>query len=414
MATHPHTETSRFVEFVALMATLTSLVALSIDTMLPALGEIGSDLGAREANDVQLVVSLIFTGMAVGQPFYGPLADSVGRKPALLSGLALFAGGCVVSLLSRSFPVMLAGRLVQGLGVAAPRIVCLALIRDQYGGRPMARVMSFVMAVFITVPILAPALGQGIMLVAGWRAIFVAFLVIALAASIWFVLRQPETLVPEHRVPFSLSRIAAGFRAVLGIRAALGYTVAAGLVFGAFVGYLSTAQQLLQQQYALGKAFPLYFALLAMALGTASLLNARLVMRLGMKPLVRWALLAITGLSAAYLVPACLSSGHPPLWSLLAWLLAVFLCEGTLYGNMTALAMEPLGRVAGLGAAVVGALSLVVSIAGGTAIGRAYDGTVFPLVVGFGGLALASLLVMWWTERRATKPAWSGPKASLP
>jgi len=399
---------SGFVEFVALMATLMSLVALSIDAMLPALSEIGRDLGAERPNDVQLVVSLIFAGMAVGQLAYGPLSDSVGRKPALLAGLALYMAGCVVSLLSRSFPVMLAGRLIQGLGVAAPRIICLALVRDQYGGRRMARVMSFVMAVFITVPIVAPALGQGILLVASWRAIFSAFLVIAAATSVWFALRQPETLAVERRIPFSASRVLGGFRAVLGVRVALGYTIAAGLVFGAFIGYLSTAQQVFQELYGVGKLFPLYFALLALALGTASLLNARLVMGFGMKPLVRWALLAIAGLSGAYLVPSHLSGGQPPLWSLVAYLLAVFLCQGTLYGNMTALAMEPLGHVAGVGAALVGALSLLISIVGGTVIGRTYQGTILPLVVGFGGLAILALAVMLWTEAGGSRESGDG------
>jgi DHA1 family bicyclomycin/chloramphenicol resistance-like MFS transporter len=398
LSTAPSTDQPRFAEFVALMATLMSLVALSIDAMLPALGEIGRDLQAPRANDVQLVVALIFAGMSVGQLAYGPLSDSVGRKPALLAGLALYMGGCVVSMAARSFSVMLVGRLIQGLGVAAPRVISIALIRDRYEGRRMARVMSFIMAVFITVPIVAPSLGQGLLLVASWRAIFGAFLVIAVAASAWFTLRQPETLAAERRIPFSPSRVAAGFAAVVRIRSALGYTVAAGLVFGAFVGYLSTAQQVFQELYGLGSRFPLYFAALAMALGVASLLNTRLVMRFGMRPLVRTALWAIAALSGAWLVPVYVSGGQPPLWSLMAYLLAVFLCEGTLYGNMTALAMEPLGHLAGVGSAVVGALSLFISMLGGTIIGRAYDGSVVHLVAGFGVLALAALAVTWWTE----------------
>ena len=380
------------------MATLTSLVALSIDAMLPALGEIGRELRAENPNDVQLVVAVVFLGMAVGQLAYGPLSDSLGRKPALLAGLALYIAGCLVSLFSQSFSAMLAGRLAQGLGAAGPRIVSIALIRDQYEGRPMARVMSFVMTIFIIVPIIAPLLGQAILLIASWRAIFGAFLVVAAASSAWFTLRQPETLAVDRRIPFTPSRILDAFREVLRTRVALGYSIAAGLVVGAFVGYLNTAQQVFQEQYGLGRLFPLYFALLATALGSASLLNARLVMRFGMKPLARWALSAIAGLSIGFLPIAYLSSGHPPLWALVAYLLAVFFFQGTLYGNMTALAMEPLGHVAGVGAAVVGALSLFIAALGGTLIGRAYDGTILPLVVGFGGLAVASLAVTRWTE----------------
>ena len=383
------------------MAMLMSLVALSIDAMLPALGEIGRDLGVARSNDVQLVVSLIFVGIAVGQLGYGPLSDSTGRKPALLAGMALYMVGCLFSLFSQSFSVMLAGRLMQGLGVAGPRIVTVALIRDQYQGRQMARVMSFVMAVFILVPIMAPAMGQGILLIASWRAIFGVFLAIAVATSFWFTLRQPETLPVDRRAPFRLARVVSGFREVLMTRTALGYTITAGLVFGPFLAYLSTAQQVFQVQYGLGKLFPLYFALLAIALGAASLLNARLVMRYGMKPLSRWALSVMGLLSLGFFVVSYLAAGHPPLWALVAYLLAVFFCEGVLYGNMNALAMEPLGHIAGVGAAVVGALSLVISIVGGTLIGQAYNGTILPLVAGFGALGIAALAVMRWTESQA-------------
>lgn len=387
------------------MATLMSLVALTIDAMLPALGEIGRDLGVARENDVQLIVSVIFLGIAVGQLAYGPLSDSVGRKPALLAGMALYMVGCLLSMLSQSFPVMLAGRLLQGLGVASPRIVTVAVIRDQYEGRRMARVMSFAMAVFIIVPIVAPTMGQGILLVADWRAIFGAFLVIAVATSSWFVLRQPETLARERRVPFKLSRVASGFKEVLKNRAALGYTITAGLVFAPFLAYLSTAQQVFQVQYGLGKMFPLYFAGLSLALGAAALWNAKLVMRYGMTRLSRWALWTTGVSSTAFFAVAYADSGQPPLWAFVGYLLVVFFCEGVLYGNVNSLAMEPLGHIAGIGAAVVGALSMVISIAAGTWIGQAYDGTVLPLVGGFGILGFAALAAMRWTESGTTMPA---------
>ncbi len=380
------------------MAMLMSLVALSIDAMLPALGEIGRDLGVARDNDVQLVVSLLFLGIAVGQLAYGPLSDSTGRKPALLAGLGLYMVGCLCSLFAQSFSMMLTGRLMQGLGVAGPRILAVALIRDQYQGRQMARVMSFVMAIFIIVPMIAPAMGQGVLSIASWRAIFGVFLAMAIAVSFWFTIRQPETLPLERRVPLSPARVVSGFHEVLTNRTALGYTIAAGLVFGAFIGYLSTAQQIFQEQYGLGELFPLYFALLSIALGAASLINARLVMRYGMKPLSRWALTVIGLLSTGFFVVSYLAAGHPPLWALVAYLLVVFFCEGILYGNMNALAMEPLGHIAGVGASVVGSLSLLISLAGGTLIGQAYDGTILSLVAGFGALGIAALAVMRWTE----------------
>ena len=398
-----HSGTS-FVEFVALMAMLMSLVALSIDAMLPALGEIGRDLEVERDNDVQLVVTLIFLGIAVGQLAYGPLSDSTGRKPALLAGLGLFMVGCLLSLFSQSFPMMLAGRLLQGLGAAGPRIVTLAVIRDQYEGRLMARVMSFAMAVFILVPIIAPAMGQGILWIADWRAIFGAFLAIAVATALWFMIRQPETLPVDRRVPFTITRISNGFREVVTTRAALGYAVTAGLVSGPFIAYLSTAQQMFQVQYGVGKLFPLSFALLATALGAASLSNTRLVMRYGMKALAHWALVMMGLFSAVFFVVAYVAKGHPPLWAFVIYLLLVFFCEGILYGNMNALAMEPLGHIAGVGAAIVGAFSLVISIAGGSLIGRAYDGTVLPLVAGFGILGFAALAAMRWTESETETP----------
>lgn len=380
------------------MATLMSLVALSIDAMLPALGDIGRDLGVTRDNDVQLVVSLIFLGIAFGQLAYGPLADSAGRKPALLAGLAIYMVGSLLALFSRTFPVMLAGRLLQGLGVAGPRIVTVAIIRDQYEGRRMARVMSFAMAVFIIVPVIAPTMGQAILMVADWRAIFGAFVAIAAATSVWFLTRQPETLLAANRVPFTLARVTGGFREVLANRAALGYTITAGLVFSPFLAYLSTAQQVFQVQYGLGRLFPLYFALLSLALGAAALSNARLVMRFGMTKLAHWALAVTGAASAIFFAVAWGASGQPPLAAFVGFLLIVFFCEGILYGNMNALAMEPLGHIAGIGAAVVGALSMVISIAGGTAMGQAYDGTVLPLVGGFGLFGLAGLATMRWAE----------------
>ncbi len=387
-----------FGEFVALMAMMISLVALSIDAMLPALPEIGRELGVRRENDNQLVISLLFLGMAAGQMIFGPLSDSVGRKPAIYLGLGLFILGCLLSLLAASFPVMLFGRALQGFGVAAPRIVTMALVRDQVGGRAMARVMSFVMSVFILVPVVAPLLGQLILAVAGWRAIFGAYLVHALLAAAWLALRQPETLPPQLRLPFSPSRLILTLREIAASRRACGYTTVAGLVSGAFVGYLNSAQQLFQVQYSLGRRFPLYFAVLALAFGGATLVNGWLVMRLGMRRLTRTALATLGGLSLLFCALALWWAGQPPLWILMLYLLMAFFCVGILFGNMNALAMQPLGHIAGVGAAVVGSLSTFVALLLGTLIGQAYNGTILPLVAGFALLSIAAMGVMKWVE----------------
>lgn len=393
-----------FAEFVALMACMTAMVALSIDAMLPALATIAQDLGAQRANDSQLIVSLIFLGLSIGQIFYGPLSDSTGRKPAIYLGISIYLIGSLLAFLAWNFQVMLIGRFLQGVGAAGPRSVAMALVRDQYAGRAMARVMSFVMTVFILVPIVAPMLGQGILLVAHWRAIFGLYLVLALLIGGWFTLRQPETLTSERRTPFQIGRILGAFREVFVNRIALGYTVMAGLVSGGFVGYLNSAPQIFQQQYGLGAQFPFYFATLALALGGASYVNAQLVMRFGMRTLSRWSLITLGGLSLLFLLPDWYFAGQPPLWSLMAYLLLGFFAVGILFGNLNARAMEPLGHIAGVGAAVVGSFSTFLSTFIGGAIGQSYNGTVLPLVGGFALLSLLSLVVMVWAEgqRNAT------------
>jgi DHA1 family bicyclomycin/chloramphenicol resistance-like MFS transporter len=249
------------------------------------------------------------------------------------------------------------------------------------------------------VPALAPGIGQVILMIAHWRAIFGFMLIVAAISLVWFALRQPETLAPERRVGFSPSRILLAVRETCVSRAAFGYTLASGLMFGAFIGYLNTAQQIFQIQYGLGPLFPLYFAALALAIGGASLVNARLVLRHGMRRLSARALGLVTGLSLAFLVLAYALDGAPPLWALMAYMMVAFFCIGMLFANFSALAMEPLGHIAGVGAAVVGSLTTVISMTLGAAIGQAYDGTVLPLVAGFALLGLAAIAVIRWTER---------------
>ena len=380
------------------MATLTALVALSIDMVLPSLPAIGASLGVARPNDNQWVISLFFLGFGVGQFFYGPLSDAAGRKPAAFVGLLIYTVGCSLSLLSQSFPLMLAGRLLQGIGVAGPRTISIALVRDRFEGREMARVMSLVTAVFILVPIVAPTLGQAVLAAFGWRAVFIVYLAMGLVASLWFATRQEETLPVERRVPFSLPGLAAAVRSIVTNRVVVGYTIAAGLVFGAFLGYLTSAQQILQEQYALGSKFTFYFGTLAVAIGGASLANAKLVLRYGMRPLSQWALWGIFAVSAVFTGVTALSSGQPPLVLLMAYLMASFFGIGLLFGNLTTLAMQPLGAMAGTGSAVVGATSMLISLTLGTVIGQIYDGTVLPLVAGFAVLSLCSLAASWWAE----------------
>ena len=387
-----------FVEFVIIVSLMMSITALSTDAMLPALPKIGSDLGVQNANDRQLVVSVLFLGLALGQLFFGPLSDSIGRKRAVYAGYALYTAGALLSVLAGSFPMMLAGRLLQGLGISAPRAVTLALVRDRYKGRPMARVMSFATTVLILVPMIAPTLGQAILLFTGWRGIFGSFVLMAFITVSWFGLRMPETLAPEHRAPFSLRRIVDATRKVVSNRIALGYTVSAGLVSGAFLGYLNSAQQIFQEQYALGTLFPLVFGIISLSIGLASLLNARLVMRYGMRFLVWRSLYAIIGLSVLGGGIALLLDGQPPLGLFMLYIMLTFFCVGILFGNQNALAMEPLGHLAGIGAAVVGSLSTLISMPLGTMIGQSYNGTVVPLIAGLAILSGLCIFAVRWAD----------------
>jgi len=386
-------------EFVPLMAIMISLVALSTDAMLPALPDIGSDLGVAASNDQQLVISALFLGLGVAQLIYGPLSDSIGRKPAIYGGYVIFVIGCVMSIVSTSFEIMLVGRVLQGVGAAGPRIVCVALVRDQYEGRDMARIMSFIMSVFILVPAVAPAIGQGVIGLSHWRMIFVVFLLLAFVSWLWFAIRQPETLPPDHRVKFSVSVIWSGVKEACRNRVALGYTLVAGLIFGALIGYLASAQQMFAVIYGITDLFPLYFAVLALAIGVSSVINGRLVMKFGMRLLSSYSLGLLTALSMAYFLYARSVGGAPDLGLNMIYFVAVFLCFGLLFGNLNALAMEPLGHIAGVGAAVVGSLSTLISVPLGTLIGQAFDGTILPLVGGFSLLGMMALGLMRWTEQ---------------
>lgn len=398
MKTKPSALPQGMGEFVTLMAMMISLVALATDAMLPALPAIGRDLGVQFSNNNQLIISTLFFGMAIGQLFYGPLSDKIGRKPAIYIGYLLFVVGCFFSIFATNFTFMLIGRALQGLGAAAPRTVTIALIRDQYEGDSMARVMSFVMSVFMFVPIIAPALGQGIVLFSHWRGIFVVFLILAVLTLVWFGMRQPETLPLDKRLPFSPKHIAKAIVEIFQTRLALGYTLAMGLIGGAFLGYLNSAQQVFQEAYDLGTLFPLYFSILALPLLGAFFSNARLVLKYGMRRMSIMAIWGLTVISLAFFVYAYLQQGVPALWAFMAYFFLTFYCVGILFGNLNAQAMEPLGHIAGVGSAVVGSLSMFISMVIGVWIGHSFDETILPLVGGFAGMGILTLLTMVWTE----------------
>ena len=386
-------------DYVILVALTISTVALSTDVMLPALGMVGEAFALSNINDTQYVVSVFFVGFALGQLVVGPLSDSLGRRPLVLWGYGLFLVGCALSIFASTWSMMLIGRFLQGLGAAAPRIVTVAMVRDDYKGRMMAKIMSVVMAVFIIVPALAPALGQGLIYFGGWRMAFVGLVLVALPTAIWFMLRMPETLPQDRRLPFSISTIAHGLGVIFRTRVTMGYTIAGGLLFGLFLGYLSTAQQIFQTSFNKGDWFALYFGMAALSIGSASFLNSRMVMMLGMRRLSHGAVTLFTVTSTSFLALMWFGlGGVPPFWAFMIWLLVSFFFIGIMFGNVMALAMEPLGKFAGLGSAFIGAASTAISLPFGWVISDRYDGTVYPLVTGFALLGAASLVVMLWTD----------------
>ncbi|MDO6513689.1 MULTISPECIES: multidrug effflux MFS transporter [unclassified Neptuniibacter] len=390
-----------FTEFVALMAFVTCFVAMSIDLMLPALFQIGQDLGVQRDNDTQLIVSTIFIGVAIGHLIYGPLADVIGRKPSIYLGFAIFILGTLISLFAVNMSMMLVGRLLQGLGAAGPRIVTIAIVRDKSHGSEMARVMSLIMTVFILVPVIAPIIGQGILLVSNWRMMFAFLFFAAVFILIWFALRLPESLPLDQRSQFSVKSIVSGCCEVVTNRVAMAYVIASGLGFGAFLGFLSSIQQVLQDLYHLGAKFPLYFAVLATGIGVASFINSKLVMRFGLRQLVMGTQVATLIISIAVLISTYWLSPVPPLWFVMGYFLVVLMGIGLLFGNLNALSMEPFGHIAGLASGVIGGVSTLIAVVAGVVVGQAFNETLVPIIVGFILLPGLSLLFTYWASRRA-------------
>ncbi|MFY0676773.1 MAG: multidrug effflux MFS transporter [Neptuniibacter sp.] len=389
-------ERLRRVESISLIACIMCMTALSIDIVLPVLGVLRQELTPFDANNAQLVISFVFVGLSFGLIFYGPLSDSQGRKKTIYFGFVIFVTGCVVSAVAPTIEVMLLGRFLQGLGAAAPRIVCIALIRDQYKGPEMARFVSLVMTIFMLCPLFAPLLGQFLSSLMHWRGIFVFLGLFALLACLWFAVRQDETLLIKDRKPFSFKSFVRGMREVVGARFTFTYVICLGLVFGGFIGFLSTSQQLMEESYQLKEAFPLHFALLAFAMGIASFINSKLVTRFSLRSLVVCSLL-IYFLFSIFILIFSLGSNELPHYPIFVVYMGIVLfCTGLLFSNINSLAMQPFGHIAGLAASCVSTMSTLLAVIIGMIIGRAFDGTPLPLITGFvlcGGLSLILVIL---------------------
>ncbi|MFL2840567.1 MAG: multidrug effflux MFS transporter [Pseudohongiellaceae bacterium] len=380
--------------FITLMAVLMSLTALSIDVMLPALSQMGEDLEVHNPNDVQLIISSLFIGLAIGVMFFGPFSDSFGRKKAIYLGISIFLCGCAASIFSINFEFMLIGRVLQGFGAASCRIAAMCMIRDRFEGNAMARVMSFILIIFILIPALAPSLGQMILLFANWRVIFIVMFLIGIVSVTWVAFGQEETLKPEKRLPFKIKPIVNAIIETITNKVSRGYIIASGLIFGAFVGYLNSSQQILQEQYELGEAFAIVFGFLALAIGIASYANSRWVYKYGMEKICHTSLLVMVGITTIFLPISLLLNGHPPLILLIIYLLVVFFCCGLLFANFSTMAIHPLGHIAGAANSVIGAIQILLSVVLGGTIGYFYNGTINPLIIGFFILGIWSFLLV--------------------
>ncbi|MBT8186185.1 MAG: multidrug effflux MFS transporter, partial [Croceitalea sp.] len=348
-------------EFVVLMAALMSIVALSIDALLPALPEIGSSLGVLQTNDNQWLITMIFLGLGIGQLIFGPISDSFGRKPIVYAGFILFIFASIICVTTKSFELMIFGRVLQGIGLSSPRTMAIAIIRDKYSGDYMAKIVSIVVMVFILVPVIAPALGQLILNFYDWKTIFYLNLVFGLVVMIWFWKRQKETLKPQNKIPFSWHLFFDGTREFLKYKEAIAFTFVSGFITGSFMVYLSTSQQIFEQQYDMANLFPYIFASLAISVGFATFLNSRLVVRFGMWKIAYTASIAYVLISLLYIV-LFWSGKNPSIEILLAFFALQFFAIGFLFGNLRALAMNPLGHIAGIGAAINGFVSTVMAV----------------------------------------------------
>ena len=389
-------------EFIALMAFLMSVVALAIDALLPALDIIGNSLNTQENSDHQLLITMIFIGLGVGPLIFGPLSDSLGRKPMVFVGFGIFILASFICVYSNSLEIMVLGRILQGFGLSAPRTISVAIIRDLYSGDYMAKIMSFVIVIFLLVPIIAPAIGKFILDYFNWEAIFIFQIIFCLLIAFWFWNRQDETLNHKNRIAFEINLFSQGFLELIRYKTTIAYTLISGFITGSFMVYLSTSQQIFQEQYGLKEAFPYIFAGLATASGSAILLNGIFVVKYGMKKMIHVSLIGFFIISICYSI-LFFNSVNPPIKVILLFFSLQFFCLGFLFGNLRAIAMEPVGHIAGIGAAITGFISTLMAVPISVFIGKFVTITVLPIFIGFSICSFLSILIVLMLTIKASQ-----------
>ncbi|WP_248310330.1 multidrug effflux MFS transporter [Bosea sp. 117] len=386
-----------FRQFVGYIAALMATNAIAIDSMLPALPQIGAALGIEAGNHVQLVVTAYLLGFGAAQILYGTIADRYGRRPVLIFGLGLYAVASVVAAFAPSFEVMMAARATQGIGAAATRVLAISVVRDCYSGRQMARVMSLAFIVFLSVPILAPSIGQAILLVAEWRWIFGILTVFGAVTLVWTAVRLPETLHPEDRTPISFQGVSHAVSLFFHSRLTVGYALAMTAVMGCLFGFINSAQQVFADAFHAEHLFTSVFAGIALFMALSSLLNARIVGKIGMRRVSHAALVGFIVVTASHALIAL--AGYESIWVFSILQASMMFFFGLMVSNFNAMAMEPVGHIAGTASSLLGFVTTVGGALLGFALGQQFDGTTLPLVFGFATLGFTALVIVLVTER---------------
>lgn len=380
-------------EFIALMAFLMANAALSIDAVLPGLNSMAATLNIQADNQLQYIVTMILVGLGAGQLVFGTLSDSFGRKPMVYAGAITFILASLVCVSTDRLEIMLIGRIFQGIGLSAPRSISISIIRDSYSGDNMARVMSFITAIFIIVPMIAPMIGQLILTAFTWQYIFLFQIVFIILILIWFHLRQEETLTKENKKKFSATLFFNGAKTFFNIRQTVIYTIISGLIGGSFFVYLSASKQVFQDQYELTTSFVYVFGALAFSMGVSSFLNSFLVVKFGMKKLAIYSLLLFSSSSLIYSI-LFYNGMNPSLPTIMIFFAIQFMSLGFIFGNVRSLAMQPIGHIAGIGAAINGFVSTLMSVPIAMFIGSFMTNTAYPMFIGFFVCSLLSLFLI--------------------
>ncbi len=386
-----------FIEFITLVALLMALVSVTINMLLPAFQNITTDFQLKDKNQIQLSISLLYLGLGISQLFYGSLSDSIGRKPTIYIGLTLSILRCIISYQSNNLNTLLIGQILQGFGLGAPRVISVAIVRDKFEGNQMAKAMSFVMVIYVLTPTISPILGKLIIMTFNWRILFIIYLIFGAIVFLLFKYRMPETLTKEKQKSFTLKHIIKATNEVFQNKKSLSYIFILGLYSGVFITYLNLSQAIFEFQYHLEEQYPYYFAILALSIGLASFTNGKLVTQLGMKKLTKIAI--ISSVLSAILFFIINYFMILPFWIFMIFMFIQLFCYGLLIGNLSVLAMQPLGHIAGLGASIVGATSTLISVPLSILIGSFYNNSALSIAVGFFAVGIISTLIFNFVNR---------------